>query len=349
MNNDAVSPLNYTQEALEHLDDMERAIYRSAPYSAHVIRNFADMLKDSPKFILTNCAEFIAPEEMRQTHLDLARLPYPVVTFEIPWVKEAALEHYTDFPTRLSTKRIALCWELNAAFEPVPGCNKVSHLYPGGGVFIVPIYWTDHDQRWHPCYGGTFFPHDNTMNKGSNFENRPPASHIALDAIKEAGLIKKGQNRHYRAEPFITLPEIAHQAELMMGSREKLFADIILNTRDELYAFIGACSILNCANVTIETLRPKDFAAKPVKGKKKPVGSKPRFTYKILQISDEKNTYAGHDRSSTPGIPSKRMHLRRGHIRRLAERLIWVRPAIINAGSHTGSVAKDYQVSTRLK
>ncbi|WP_125366816.1 hypothetical protein [Enterobacter cloacae] len=75
MTNDDIRPLNYCREAIKDLTKLAEDLARVAPYSAYSIRNIIQMLRDSQKFILPNCAEFIAPEDIRQTHLDLARLP----------------------------------------------------------------------------------------------------------------------------------------------------------------------------------------------------------------------------------------------------------------------------------
>lgn len=87
MNTEAITPLNYPSSAIDDLRALERDCLHEAPYTAYVLRNVITLLENSVKFILPNCADFIAPEDLRQTHLDLARLPYPVVTFEIPWRK----------------------------------------------------------------------------------------------------------------------------------------------------------------------------------------------------------------------------------------------------------------------
>nr|WP_160174208.1 hypothetical protein [Erwinia amylovora]CDM08050.1 hypothetical protein EAMY692_p10003 [Erwinia amylovora] len=87
MNNDDVRTLNYCREAIKDLTELAENLTVVAPFSAYSIRSIVQMLKDSQKFILPNCAEFIAPEDIRQTHLDLARLPYPIVALEAPWVK----------------------------------------------------------------------------------------------------------------------------------------------------------------------------------------------------------------------------------------------------------------------
>ncbi|EEW2259815.1 hypothetical protein I8L96_004529 [Escherichia coli] len=42
-----------------------------------------------------------------------------------------------------------------------------------------------------------------------------------------------------------------------VGSIERLYAQIIMNTRDELQAFIQACGVLNCENVCPVTLSTK--------------------------------------------------------------------------------------------
>lgn len=38
------------------------------------------------------------------------------------------------------------------------------------------------------------------------------------------------------------------------------------------------------------------------------------------------------------------MHLRRGHLRQLERKVVWVRPAMVNAESTRGVVHKDYGV-----
>ncbi|WP_149330583.1 hypothetical protein [Citrobacter braakii] len=139
MRTETVTPLNYTPSAIDDLRTLERDCLHEAPYAAYVLRNLIDLLENSVKFTLPNCADFIAPEDLRQTHLDLARLPYPVVTFEIPWEKEGTLETYFDKQALRSTKRIALCWEAKVELEPVPGINRVLERFPGGGFLSVPF------------------------------------------------------------------------------------------------------------------------------------------------------------------------------------------------------------------
>lgn len=73
---DTITPLNYTKEAIKDLSVMEKGLRSNAPLTSYIMRQVIDMLDSSVKFILPNCCDIIEPEEYRQTHFDLARLPY---------------------------------------------------------------------------------------------------------------------------------------------------------------------------------------------------------------------------------------------------------------------------------
>ncbi|HDG1673093.1 TPA: hypothetical protein PFE07_002549 [Kluyvera cryocrescens] len=341
---ETIQPLNYTVEAIKHINFMERGLRDNAPYTAYVMRQVVEMLHNSVKFILPNCCDIIEPDEYRQSHLDLARLPYPVVAFEIPWVKETPEKDIPGFSTSLSTKRIALCWESDPDFEPIPGCNSILSKSPEGGVFILPVSWSDVSRQWIMGTGGIFFPHENLLQKKSNFEDQLPASRIAMEALRDAGSLLPN-SAQFRAEPFLACPEFKDELSMQAGGIERLYAQILMDTRDELQAFIQACSVLNCENVEPVTLSHKP-SKKFVNGRRvKPVDKSqlPAYTYKVLQLSDEKTSFSATGAGTKGG--SKRMHLRRGHIRRRNEKLHWVRPTLVNANSAKGLVEKDYAVS----
>ena len=147
--NGNIELLNYSQEAIKFLNETERNVSRIFPLSAYVMRKVIDLISKSTKFILPNCADFIDVESFSQTHLDLARLPYPVVTFEIPWVKDTPLKEYKDFPNTLSTKRIALCIDYSDEHKhlcPVPNLDRLLESFPQGGVLVFSIYFNDRDK-----------------------------------------------------------------------------------------------------------------------------------------------------------------------------------------------------------
>lgn len=298
MKNDQVQALNYCAHAIEDLRELEAILRGAAPESARVFRRLIDMLQHSVKFILPNCCDLIDPNELRQAHLDLTRLPFPCVAFEAPWEKEDGIEQLGEFQQTPATKRIALCWEASPEYELLPGLNSILEAFPEGGVFVLPIYWGPEHRRWTVALGGSFVPYENTM-QDVKLEESLPASRIAHAATIEAGLTKS-KAKHFRAEPFYLLPEFYEKTLAAYGgNREKAYAQIILDSRDEVQAVVQACSVINCANVTTAEIS----ASAALNKKRQEKGKQPFFSYKVLQLSDERREAGKGGASSLSDYP----------------------------------------------
>lgn len=103
---------------------------------------------------------------------------------------------------------------------------------------------------------------------------------------------------------------------------------------------MGFLNALACSNVRVERSEPSKVRKAMLKK-----GALPFDTYHVLTI--DVPTKAG-DGAATGGHRSPREHLRRGHIRRLADgRRIWVNAAVIGAGRGAGVVTKDYAIKGR--
>lgn len=340
LKNDQIQTLNYCAHAIEDLRELEALLRGTAPESARVFRRLIEMLQHSVKFILPNCCNLIDPDELRQAHLDLTRLPFPCVAFEAPWEKEDGIEQLGEFQQTLATKRIALCWEAGPEYELLPGLNSILNAFPEGGVFILPIYWGPEYRRWTVALGGSFVPYENAV-QDVKLDESLPASRIAHAATIEAGLAKPNA-KQFRSEPFYLLPEFYEKTLAAYGgNREKAYAQIILDSRDEVQTVVQACSVINCANVTTAEIQ----APAALNKKRQERGKQPFFTYKVLQLSDERREAGKGGAGGSHGSP--RMHLRRGHLRRLESKVIWVRPSMVNAGSNAGVVLKDYAVQPK--
>lgn len=95
---------------------------------------------------------------------------------------------------------------------------------------------------------------------------------------------------------------------------------------------------LSCNNAEIET---DDDLPSPTKEKmRRSKGKLPTFTYKVLTIGGRKmNGSTG--KGGTHNSP--RIHLRRGHIRRLATKNVWVNACVVGDKSK-GVIHKDYNM-----
>jgi hypothetical protein len=331
---DSVQMVNYCTHAIEDMRAFSKNAATLMPISARRVRVLSDMLVRATKFLLPNCAELVDPCSLNDAHLDLLRLPYPVTAFEAPWMKESdglVLNGEVESP---STRRIALCWELSDDFEPFAQLNEtVRPVFPDGGVFIYPISYSDELRCWNPGLGGQFVPRDYRC--GSNFEDLP-ASTIVHDALRNAGQLNEKGFR-FRSEPFVLLDEPFAQLLARKGNDVPTgLSHVIYDSNDEVTMTVQACAVLNCANVETVDVAP----GKGASAKRAATGKPPFFTYKVLQLSPGKSGSTGRGGSHA----GPRTHLRRGHIRRLADRTTWVRAALINPGSERGAVVKDYEI-----
>lgn len=107
---------------------------------------------------------------------------------------------------------------------------------------------------------------------------------------------------------------------------------------DEAGALLDLLNALACSNVQAVRSRARKVA-------KKAKSALPFDDYHVLMIES-------HESSATNGLGlgthrSPREHLRRGHIRRLADKRIWVNATIVAAGRGAGIVRKDYALGQR--
>ncbi len=104
---------------------------------------------------------------------------------------------------------------------------------------------------------------------------------------------------------------------------------------DEARALLCFLNLLQCQNVHVERSEPKGVP-------RKTKAALPFDTYHVLTI-DTKGAACHTSGAGGSGHRSPREHLRRGHIRRLADdRRIWVNATIVAAGRSAGVVTKDY-------
>ncbi len=332
-----MEPVNYSAHAIEGLKQFADDLSSWAPASYQALHNVIGMLQDGVKFLLPNKCELLDPTELGQTHLDLIKLPFPCTIFEAPWHGEGDIISVGDVKQVPATKRIALCWESTSDYEPLPRLDKIHKSFPKGGIFVYSIFWVPSFNRWVPSVGGCFVPYDNKVIK-LDLENALPASRIANEAVIKSGLAQEKGAKQYRSEPFFLLPEVFERSVQAYGSSDRAFADILMETRDETMMLIQACSVLNCANIETGEIEA------PIALNKKRVakGLQPFFSYKVLQLSEKR--FGGDDSNFGGTHAAPRMHLRRGHLRRLETRTIWIRPAMVNANSAIGIVEKDYKL-----
>lgn len=284
MNNN-IEVLNYCAHAIDGLRTDAEIIRRVMPLSAFAYSRICELLERSVKFILPNRCELLDLGELKQSHLDRVKLPYPVVAFEAPWEDRGDLRPIGGMPQLAATKRIALCWEADPNYELLPGMNSMIARSPSGGIFVLPIFWGPEFVSWTVGMGGMFFPYGSDITVVG--QDAHPVSKIFKEAMIGAGRVS-GKSPAYNAVPFIVLPELFAHRTVELGSQDRAFAQIAIDASDEMYMLIQACSVIDRANATT-----MDVAAPEMLNKKREAkGKQPFFSYKVLQLAEghQKNT-----------------------------------------------------------
>ncbi|OTG99517.1 hypothetical protein [Acinetobacter sp. ANC 4973] len=106
--------------------------------------------------------------------------------------------------------------------------------------------------------------------------------------------------------------------------------------------FVSFICALSCKNTKIEDSPIKQSSVKNSLRKSK--GKLPFFTHKILTIDGSSTSTRG---SNSGSHSAPRVHLRRGHIRRLPNKNVWVNSCVVGDKSK-GMVSKDYAVKNTV-
>ncbi|WP_156478112.1 hypothetical protein [Acetobacter malorum] len=301
---------NYCTHAMDSLVEQARAIRADgAPEIADTYFSIVSALNDAVKYLLPERGDMIAPQDLGEAHLELLSLPAPCIVLESFWREDDKLPTRGGVEVTHAQKRIALCWDPEKYKGPVAAGESCSKQYDGGGICVLPIYQTVAGDQWHVAHGVEFVPYNTPLVKGIKPDTE--ASRIAAEMQEKEGF--KGGTWGKKVDCFPTIPALLPHLAQHYGSVDAVKASIMLENWDETYMLIQACAVLQCANVETETISPPDKLNKSRLAK----GLAPFFEYQVMTLSAER----------TGG--EKKMHLRRGHMRRLSDRVIWVRPAII--------------------
>lgn len=323
--------LNYTTNAIESLLKAEPFL-KIYPHSIDPYRNILALLNKSVKFILPNKGflldDSLSIDNIKQEWIDLTILPFPIITFEIPFITDEN-DVLEDHEIK-SSKRIMLCWDINSDDETIQKINndfasnspihqkKLKECQALEGFAYISIAYIDHLDVWNFNPMSLFFSYNLQLNEKENGKS--------LEAI-----------------PLNIFPDYADDVakKYFNGSVDILAQVTTTDNQAELIATIQACCTLNCSNVqTQDLVPPAKLNSKRVKK-----GKPPFFTYKVLEVSNPKggSSISLSDTESS----RKRTHFRRGHLRRYKTgKVSWVQASIVNPNnkSNIGIVTKDYKV-----
>lgn len=327
-----VVALNYCVHAIEDIRAVAGAVAPRFELTAHAMELVAQMVNQSVKFILPEHGELIDFRKVDEASLQMLKLPFPIVALEIPAPPNGKLIESGPMQETSSSRRIALVW----GPEYARNC-PVAPDYKQDGVYVITIYYTDTDKVWQISPMGAFLPCDTEVRfvkdgARSEIEDLSITTLKLTQAIDDKSPIL---DVHY----FTVLPEMRALLEASIG-KQAATARLELDVRDELMTTWAFCMTVNCVNVAMSTVS----APHKLNAKRKKTGKLPFYEYKVLDLPLGPASASGTAGDSGAFRQGPRMHLRRGHPRRLPDgRLTYVRAAIIG-NARQGVIDKTYRL-----
>lgn len=158
-----------------------------------------------------------------------------------------------------------------------------------------------------------------------------------FDLGKEHWTVSGGAVVYATSNQGVMFRPVSHTGAKLSEPTMEDVAEYLRNVMDVLGA-------LACSNVALVDHAPPDALNR----KRSKAGKVPLFTYKTLHIvTDRDRTKRTARENDAEARQSPRLHLRRGHIRRLDEsRMVWVQPAMVGDADR-GKVVNAYAVTRK--
>lgn len=333
--------LNYSSHAIEAFEGLIAKIDTSVlrGVKSDVEHFYVEMLQRAVKFLLPAGGRILDDEDYSPSKFDLLNLPFPVCALEF----EAGADRFVpESGLAESNKRIALAFDphalpekLTELFTSLLGDARVFQRLPENAICVAAVFEVrspEADNRmWVGSTGCVVIDLDNDR-------PRPTVSH----ELDESFLLtidpqrRKKPTRH--ALTALAYPFIARMLSGGVADREEMDRILLVDTVDEISVAYNFLAALNCSNVGHQKIP----ASPKLNAKRVRSGKPPLFDYHVLDIEVAQLARSG-SASQGGSHSSPRTHLRRGHIRRLESKSIWINATVVNPGQ-SQVLNKDYRV-----
>jgi hypothetical protein len=353
-----VTARNYAAQAQRSLRDYSQMLAtRRFPHDSALLKSLTDRFGESVHFAVPDSGA-ILDTGFRGLEDGLLRLPFPEITIEyfVPYMPEL-LEDRSHAPKRIIYAREIDPANLPGWLPPVQRemigatldkwAKEMPHLGEGKHGILI---WAaslmqpspDTDAIWCPEPGFWLLPerypeyaeHSDTLREVARTRPTDPNAPFpgGRRPIVVGGMIPA------------MLEMVQRAMSISPRGEDQVLADFQRDISLEAGVVLEFIEAFSCSNIQASTLTagidPK------VSKRREADGKLPMFETKVLTLDVPGRVSGGTSGAGGSGRASPRMHMRRGHIRRLDDgRRIWVNNAVIGSQSH-GQIQKSYAIQT---
>lgn len=315
--------MNYAAQAQRDLVRWAKANTGRQPDAVQV-RWFADRIGQSVHFSLPDNGELFSDQLRGLRGMDV-RLPFPEITVEYA-VDPERFVPAAEAPIFMP-KRLVYAAELDPDTVAARFGQSVRESFDNAPVIYI-LAANEHQGQWIPITYGWLLP--------IGWQGQPGETTVSPIVAPNPGAPT------IRGMPMVLCPTLAREIEAHFGEqhgRRQMVHDIA----GEVTAVLELCEALSCSNVGSTVLQPAAKAS--VNERRLRDGKVPIYETRTLTV-----TVPGQSEPDRLGASSgrqgPRQHLRRGHIRTLADqRRIWVNACVVGQPG-SGRIDKQYRIKT---
>ena len=316
-----MNSLNYASQAEKGLKRTVFAFYKAAyNLSGSRMGKMREMIKDAVHFQLPENGNILSDQLNGLKGLP-ARLPFPLITAS--YHCDNLSEFHEDAPEYVPKRMIIATENVGIYFpELYMELRILNKDEVDNGITLFCINGTP-EGDWVPDAFGWFMPHQ--------WESRSDS--IPVEPLTP----KKPGSPRMVGLPILALPEIV-QLRAKETGMSRAVKEMTHDIGQSVSALLEMCEALSCSNVKHEPIEHIDPAmnAKRIKD-----GKSPLYETRILVLDGEKKQFTSMSQQGNHKSP--RQHLRRGHIRRLDTKNIWINSCVVG-DSANGIIEKSYLI-----
>ncbi len=287
----------------------------------NILKKMVDELKSSVHFVMPDAGTLL-DDNLGGIKDSQIRLPYPMISVEYYMPKGVGPDILDErFPLVDTYKRVILAKEHTISELQALPLNIDKSVFMGNDyvISIYAFFYSEEAKIWEPCPFGVIIP-----------------SKWYADKNSKPTLGKDYGRPGFLAMPVLMLPDLLGVAS-NRGYQEDLEAGM-QDMGAEVMVVLELIEALTCSNVEESIYQEASKKnAQRIKSHKNPVWE----TKFLTLVVNEKSRNKGEVSSTTHASP--RQHLRRGHIRRLPSKNIWVNSCVVG-NTINGKIEKQYKV-----
>ncbi len=315
-----ITAKNYASAAASSIAKWLPLLPKQHKADRRAAENMMEGLKESIHFAMPDTGILLDDDLAGIKNMEI-RLPYPLISVEYYMPKGTGPGILDErFILEDTCKRVILAREI--PLDEVPSGWDLSGLLGEGAhaIFISAIFFSEKNQMWSPCPFGLIIPSKWSAEKGS-----------------KPTLGKDYGRPGFKAVPMCLFTDVIGQ-QLEDTDPQEILDGCMQDISPEVMVVLELLEALSCSNVE-ESIHQKASKrnAQRIKSHKNPVWETKFLTLVVNPKSGKKGE------SSDITHASPRQHLRRGHIRRLPSKNIWVNSCVVGSAEN-GKIEKQYKI-----